>query len=155
MNEFAITSKETPMADKPAPLSSEQQKAALGNVRRKPLQKDMFTGNYVRAKPKAGHGDHIVLKADETEPVKVPGMAYFAGTGPAGKRCFECDHCRDLPMYGRKRAMTKLAAGVNEDAQPRRIEENACRKAAELYGDVVQIGGIQFNQACKYFEPRS
>lgn len=123
-----------------------------GQIRKKPMQRDMFTGNLVKTKPKSGRGDHIILKDDGVGLAKVPGMAYFAGTGPAGKRCQHCKHLGDLPCFGRKRAITRGTAGLNDDAQPRRIEENACRLAAQMYEGVVQPGGIQFERACKYFE---
>lgn len=126
-----------------------------GLIRKKPMQRDMFTGNLVKTKPKSGRGDHIVLKDDGLGLVKVPGMAHFSGSGPKGKRCSDCQHLGDLPCFGRKRQLTREGAGLKEDTNPRRIEENACRKAAEMYEGVVQIGGINHELACKYFEPRT
>lgn len=127
--------------------------AVTGHVIRKPMQRDMFTGNLVRNAPKAGRGDHILLKRPVDEPVAIPGMAHFAGTGPEGKRCSQCAHLGDLPCWGKKNRTTRELAELNEEAQPRRFEVNACRKAAALFDGHVQRGGIQHNAACKYFEP--
>lgn len=126
--------------------------AITGLVRKKPMQRDLFTGNLVRP-PKAGRGDHILLKQGDHEPVAIPGMAHFLGSGPEGKRCHQCTHCQDLPLWGKNRTTPELA-GQKETTPPKRIEKNACAKAAELYDGTVQKGGVQFNAACKYFDPR-
>lgn len=126
--------------------------AVTGLVRKKPMQRDLFTGNLVRP-PKAGRGDHILLKRDDAEPVAIPGMAHFAATGPEGKRCRDCAHCRDMPMWGKNKSSPALAGRKDTD-EPKRIEKDACAKAAELYDGTVQRGGIQFNLSCKYFEQR-
>lgn len=133
------------------PLSSDEQRAQLGRIRRKPMQRDMFTGNLVSKPPKAGRGDHIVLKRESTEPTVVPGMAHFPGTGPEGKRCQHCAHFGDIPAFGRQGRTTRELAELKEDTQPRRIEKDACRKCADLYDGFVQKGGIRFQPACKYF----
>lgn len=131
--------------------TNKEQVTTLGNVRFKPMQRDMFTGNLVKTKPRAGRGDHIVLKDVPGMPSAIPGMAHFAGTGPAGKRCRHCAHCRDIAVWGRD-FMSPSAAAQKDDTAARRIERNACAKAAELYDGHVQKGGIQMNEACKYFE---
>lgn len=133
--------------------TTDEQVSQLGRIRRHAMQIDMFTGNLVKTKPKAGKSDgsHILLK-DDDKPPAVPGMAHFAGTGPEGKRCFQCRHCGDLPAYGKRGYMTRELAALSEKAQPRKVEENACRKAAEMFEGVVQRGGIHHNRACKYFE---
>lgn len=135
--------------------TTEEQRSQLGRIKRKPMQIDMFTGNLVRTKPKTGKpdGSHVVLKDDDA-PIAIPGMAHFAGAGPEGKRCYQCDHCRDLPAFGKKYVLTREQAGLNSDAQPRKIETNACRKAAMLFKGVVQRGGIHLSMACKYFVER-
>lgn len=127
--------------------------SVTGHVVRKPMQRDMFTGNLVKSKPRSGNGNHILLKGDDQDPPVIPGMAHFAGSGPDGKRCSECRHLGDLPCWGRKARTTRELAELNEDAKPRRYELNACRKAADMFDGHVQKGGIQFNRACKYFEP--
>lgn len=126
--------------------------AVTGLVRRKPMQRDLFAGNLVRSAPKAGKGDHVLLKRPDDEPVAVPGMAHFAGTGPEGKRCSQCLHCQDVSVWGRDFTSPEKA-GLKEGTPPRRIEFNACAKAADLYDGHAQKGGIQHNPACKYFEP--
>lgn len=72
--------------------TTEEQTAALGNVRRKPMQIDLLTGDLVARKPKAGNGSHIQLKSLGIERPAVPGMASWAGGGPDGKRCKDCAH---------------------------------------------------------------
>jgi hypothetical protein len=126
--------------------------AVTGYVIRKPMQRDLFTGNLVR-QPKSGRGDHIILKRPDDEPVVIPGMAHFAATGPDGKRCSHCTHCQDIKVWGRD-FISPDKAGLKDETAPRRVEVNACVKAAELYDGHAQKGGIQHNPACKYFEQR-
>lgn len=133
------------------PATSEEQKAALGKVRRKPRQYDLLTGNLVLKPPKVGRGDHIALKSYPGEKPRVPGMAHFAGTGPEGKRCQHCVFLKDIPVWGRDR-MTPAEAGRKDDDPPKRIQHNACVRAADMMQGHVQPGGIQFEPACKYFE---
>lgn len=120
-------------------------------ITKRPMQRDMFTGNLVKGKPKIGRGNHILLKPLEGEQYAIPGMAHFAGTGPEGKRCSQCLFCRDLPYWGRGRWNDPLLCGKLADAPPTKIEKDVCSKAAELYDGIVQIGGIQFENACRYF----
>jgi len=127
--------------------------AVTGYVLKRPMQRDLFTGNLVRTKPKAERGDHVLLKRPDDEPVAIPGMAHFAGTGPEGKRCSHCSLCRDISVWGRD-FISADKASLKDGTPPRRVEVNACAKAAELYDGHVQKGGIQHNPACKYFEPR-
>jgi len=122
-------------------------------ITKRPMQRDLFTGNLIATRPKAGRGGHVLLKAGPDEKYPVPGMAHFAGTGPAGKRCQHCTHCQDIPVWGRDRP-TPALAWRKDDEPCRRVEHNACRKACELYDNHVQRGGINFESACKYFEPR-
>lgn len=115
--------------------------------RRKPLQRDLFTGELVTSKIRKGMGDHIKLThGADRQLTAIPGMAHFAGTGPARKYCQDCAHCQDLPVYrGGKYTSTTTAA-------PLRYETGACRKAADLYDGKVQKGGIGANAACMFFE---
>lgn len=135
----------------PRHATSEEQRAALGNVKRKPMQIDLLTGNLVPRPPKAGNGNHVLLKSAPDEKRKVAGMAYFAATGPEGKRCQHCRHLQDIPVWG-KDHMTPEAANKKPDTRPRRVEADACKLAAEFMERRVQPGGIQFEPACKYFE---
>ena len=128
---------------KPTPLTSEEQQAQFGQValRRKPLQIDLLTGEASAKKPKAGHGHHIRYKDPGQQPTI--GMAFFAGTGPEGKYCKDCDHYGDLPVYRKKGGTLQ------------RYEKGACAKAAQMSEGRVQRGGIAANRSCKYFEPKS
>jgi hypothetical protein len=72
--------------------TTEEQASALGNIRRKPMQIDLLTGELVTGKPKSGNGSHIQLKRLGIERPAVPGMASWAGGGPEGKRCRDCAH---------------------------------------------------------------
>lgn len=134
------------------PLSSADQRAALGGIRRKPVQIDLLTGNPAPKRVRMARGEnHIRLKSFEGEKSAIAGMAYFAGTGPAGKRCYQCRHLGDLPVW-RRNCSTPALAGYEADKEPKRVERNACRKACEMYEGFVQPGGIEFENACKYFE---
>lgn len=73
------------------PTSSEDQKAALGKVKKRPMQRDLFTGELVTKPIKRGNGRHIKLKSVPGEKPHVAGMASWAGTGPEGKYCRDCD----------------------------------------------------------------
>lgn len=77
------------MANRPH-ATTEEQTAALGGVRLKPMQRDMFTGELVDKPPKRGNGRHIALKPVGMERPAIPGMASWAGGGPEGKRCKDC-----------------------------------------------------------------
>jgi hypothetical protein len=116
------------------------------------MQRDLFTGNLMPNKIRSARGEgHILLKAAPDEKYPVPGMAHFAGTGPQGKRCQHCAHLGDLPYWGRRRTSAALA-NQKEETAPKNVEVNACRKAAEMFEGFVQKGGIEFENACKYFE---
>lgn len=140
------------MATKPH-ASSEDQIAQLGRVRRKPVQIDLLTGNLAPKKIRVGRGDHIRLKPIPGEKSAIPGMAYFAGTGPTGKRCQHCRFLADIPVWGVNKS-TPALAGKLDTTPSKRLEYNACRKACDMYEGVVQPGGIEFESACKYFEPK-
>lgn len=120
--------------------------AVTGLVRRKPMQRDLFTGELSDKKPKAGNGKHIRLHSNHNESIKAPGMAYFPATGPVGRTCGECVHLQDL-----HRSKTGRLLPSERHPQFHQTEGNACKKAAEITG-TVQRGDLQFNRACKYFE---
>lgn len=141
------------MASRPH-STSEEQTAALGNVKRKAMQIDLLSGELVKGRPKAGNGRHIRLHREIGEPVANPGMAHFAGTGPAGKYCKDCEHCSDIDVF-RGGRMRKPSDKPGEDViLPLRQERDACVKAAEMLDDMVQRGGIGANRACKYFKAK-
>lgn len=79
--------------------TSEEQKAALGNIRRKPVQIDLLTGELIARKRKSGNGSHIKLKSLGIERPAVPGMASWAGGGPEGKRCKDCAHLGAVTVH--------------------------------------------------------
>lgn len=78
--------------------TTKEQVTTLGNVKFRPMQRDMFTGELTDKKPKAGNGSHIRLAGAETQPPAVPGMASFAGTGPKGKYCRDCAAFGDVAV---------------------------------------------------------
>lgn len=118
--------------------TTEEQTAALGQIYRKPQQGDLLTGEYSIKRPRAGNGRHIQLHRAVSEPAKAPGMAYFPGTGPAGKYCKDCAHFGSFNARRGKRTVTV---------------KDACEKAHEITGS-VERGGIGANRSCKYFEPK-
>lgn len=144
------------MATRPH-ATSEEQVAALGKIRRKPIQYDLLTGNLAPKKVRIARGEgHIRLKSEPGEKTAIAGMAYFAGTGPQDKRCYQCAHLGDISVWrsrGRDHS-TPEAAGYEAGKEPRRVERNACRKACAMYDGIVQTGGIEYELACKYFEGR-
>ena len=70
--------------------TSEDQRAALGGIKRKPVQIDLLSGELVLKKPKSGNGSHILLKREGEEKAAVSGMASWAGSDPEGKYCEDC-----------------------------------------------------------------
>lgn len=55
-------------------------------------QGDLFTGEWRAKLPKRGNGSHVRLTKLDGEKPAMPGMASFAGEGPAGARCRDCNH---------------------------------------------------------------
>jgi hypothetical protein len=134
------------------PMTSEQQKAALGNVRHKPRQGDLFTGQIDVRPPKKGSGRHIPLTGEEGEPAEAIGMAHFPGTGPERTYCHQCTHCQDIDVYRDGRYRKPPASSRKGNVMPVRTKRNACLKAAKLLDGIVQRGGIGANPSCRYFE---
>jgi hypothetical protein len=56
------------------------------------LQRDLFTGEWQAKPPKRGRSCHVRLTKLDGEKPAVPGMASYAGEGPAGARCRDCLH---------------------------------------------------------------
>lgn len=80
-------------------------------------------------------------------------MAHFAGSGPDGKRCYQCRFLEDISVWGANKS-SPSQAGQKDGTPPKRIQHNACRKACEMYDGIVQPGGIEYEAACKYFEAK-
>lgn len=74
------------------PVESEDQVASLGSIKKKPMQRDLFTGELVTNKIKRGRGNHIKLTSFPGERPYVPGMASWANTGPVGRYCRDCKY---------------------------------------------------------------
>jgi len=74
-----------------------------------------------------------IFDVDEAASRTPPGMAHWAGTGPAGEQCMRCSH------YAKGRA---LAAGGRSQGH--------CRKYAEMMdGSIVKFS--EHTPACKHF----
>jgi hypothetical protein len=136
-------------------MTSEEQMAALGNIRHKPRQGDLFTGQFDVTPPKKGNGHHIPLTGNEGEPAKAIGMAHFPGTGPERTYCRECKHCQDIDVYRGGRYRKPPDPSGKGDPHPIRTQRSACLRTAKLLDGIVQRGGIGANRSCKYFEARS
>jgi hypothetical protein len=134
------------------PMTSEEQKAALGNVRHKPRQGDLFTGQFDVRPRKKVNGRHITLTGEEGEPAKAIGMAHFPGTGPERTYCHQCTHCQDIDVYRGGRYREPPDPSGKGNVMPVRTKRDACLKAAQLFDGIVQRGGIGSNRSCKYFE---
>jgi hypothetical protein len=58
----------------------------------KNLQGDLLSGEWTAKPPRRGDGSHVRLKPLDGEKAVVPGMASYAGEGPPGRHCRDCDH---------------------------------------------------------------
>jgi hypothetical protein len=134
------------------PMTSEEQKAALGDIKRKSSQGDLFTGEFNIKSPKRGNGHHVRFAEAHGEPVKAIGMAHFPGTGPEGTYCYQCKNCQDIDVYRGGRYRKPPDPCRSGHRHRIRTQRNACSKAAKLLDDIVQRGGIGANPSCKYFE---
>lgn len=120
------------------PMTSDEQQAALGNVRRIPQQIDLLTGDVVLKPPKRGNGSHVVLKPCGIEKPVVPGMASYAGEGPAGKRCEDCRWFGTVAIH-------RPSGDIDE-------KTDACVRAAQLFGRLPMVRtDIKHCSACKLF----
>lgn len=122
------------------PISSEEQKDALGKIEKKPMQRDLFTGELVLKPPKIGRGDHIKLKSFPGEKPRVPGMASWAGDGPKDKYCYQCHHYGTVSVMNQRGDKTECLSG-------------ACAQYAKRTGKLpmVQVD-IAFSPACNVFQ---
>lgn len=59
-------------------------------ITKKPMQRDLFTGELVVKSPKRGNGHHVKLRHDGGDRAAVAGMASYAGEGPHDRRCRDC-----------------------------------------------------------------
>lgn len=94
------------------PITHEDQVRSLGNVKKKPMQRDLFTGELVTGRLKRGRGDHIKLTSFEGEKAYVPGMASWANTGPQGLYCRDCAYWGDVGIKSSSSKEVDLATGV-------------------------------------------
>lgn len=78
----------------------------------------------------------------------IPGMAYFAGTGPLGKTCGTCKH-RGLIRESRKATWSeRLQQEVHKSY--RTTQCSMFKRLAGTHGSAVK----KDNPACKYYEPK-
>jgi hypothetical protein len=134
----------------PQPLTSAEQVASLGRIRRLPVQIDLFVDTPSVTPPKRGRGAKHVRLYDQA--VIPAGMAHFAGGGPDRRYCQNCRFYGDLPVWLNGRV--EKARGSREET-PKRVVKDACAKAAQLFGGVAQLGGIGPCRSCKYFKEKS
>lgn len=79
----------------------------------------------------------------------IPGMAFFAGTGPEGKTCGGCKH-RGLTRTSRKsRWVEHLQQFVHKTYRTKQCAK--FKKLAGVYGSAVK----EDYPACKYFEAKA
>lgn len=113
--------------------------SVTGHVVFKPMQRDMFTGELSDKRPKAGNGSHIQLKPIGIERPHIPGMASWAGGGPEGKYCRDCQH------FG-------AVAILRPDTEMTEKRSTACSLAARRQGRLVQGRvDISTSAACDQF----
>lgn len=78
----------------------------------------------------------------------LPGMAFFAGTGPAGKTCGDC----------KLRGMTRYRAKMKFNEKTEMLEEKTYRtQQCRKYRELAMRNGPAVNadyKACKYFEQK-
>lgn len=78
----------------------------------------------------------------------LPGMAYFAGTGPIGKRCEHCKF-RGLTRESRKsKWVERLQQFVHKTYRTKQC--SMFKRLSGSYGAAVKAD----YPACKYFEPK-
>ena len=105
------------------------------------FQGDLFTGKWEAKPPERGSGSHIRLRSLNCEKLIVPGMASYAGEGPAGKYCKDCDHFGEVAVQHALDKPEKNCAG--------------CSIYAQYMGHAAAVPrrDIRFCAACKYFQP--
>lgn len=105
------------------------------------LQGDLFTGEWQAKPPKRGNGSHIRLKPVDGEKPVVPGIASYAGEGPKGKYCEDCDYFGEVAVQRTPDTIEKNPAGCALWAQRMRHAAPVPRR------------DIRLCPSCKYFEP--
>jgi hypothetical protein len=105
----------------------------------KNAQGDLFTGKWRTKPPTRGNGSHIRLKPLDDEKAVVPGMASYAGEGPAGAYCRDCAH------FG----VVAVQTGV-DDVE---INRTGCAIYAQRMGHAAPTArrDIGLCPACKHF----
>lgn len=87
------------------------------------------------------------LEGIPTRDQAIPGMAYFAGTGPAGKTCGTCKH-RGLTRQSQK---ARWVEHLQQFVHKSRTKQCALfKKLCGEYGAAVK----KDNPSCKYFEAK-
>lgn len=79
----------------------------------------------------------------------LPGMAFFASTGPAGKTCGDCKH-RGLVRKSQKATYSETAQEFVHKSY-RTTQCSMFKKLAGQHGSAVK----KDYPACKYFEPKA
>jgi hypothetical protein len=104
-------------------------------------QRDLFTGEWEARHPKRGNGFRVRLKPVDGEKAVVPGMASYAGEGPAG--CY----CKSCACFGSVAVQT----GV-DDVE---INRTGCAIYAQRMGHAAPTTrrDIRLCAACKHFVP--
>ena len=106
------------------------------------LQGDLLSGEWLPKPSRRGSGHHIRLKplgADQR--TVVPGMADFAGEGPDGTYCRDCNHFADeIAVQTRIDAVEKARAGCAKWAQRMAHAAPSPRR------------DIRLCRSCKHFE---
>ena len=92
-------------------------------------------------------GNQYLTEINVEQTQTMPGMAHFAGTGPAGKTCGDCVN----RGYHRKR-IPKFDARINDWVE-KSYKVNGCAKYNQLTG---KHGGVIDPRlhACRYFEEK-
>jgi hypothetical protein len=110
----------------------------------KPVQKhdfqgDLLTGEWRAEPPKRGNGSHVRLKSLDVEKTAVPGMASYAGEGPANK------YCKDCVFFGK----VAVQRGV-DDVE---INRTGCVIYAQRMGHAAPTTkrDIRLSPACRHF----
>ena len=113
----------------------------LPETARSTLQRDLVTGAWEDKPPARGNGSHIRLKPLHGETPALSGMASFAGEGPVGKFCRNCDHFGEVAVQRTVDAIEMNPTGCALYAQRMGHAAPTRRRDIRLCAD------------CKHFEP--
>lgn len=104
-----------------------------------PVMRDLLTGEIGPMVRKSGDGSHIRMTPSNVKGTPIPGMFYFAGTGPKRRQCRECAHCGEGPP-------------THKNGKP---TQNACVLMLQTMKRASFARDIGVNAACKYFDEAS